>query len=581
MGLAASQCRLLNLTSRLSDLELRAQTISNSKIRLSMDSEAASTEYSDALNKEKLSLLTGYTNGTATYADLDYDNLTGVKSPLLSQYGLSNSKGQLLVTKEQAANFEKSANLSEFLKNCGVSSNSITTYANGGTEAQYKAAVELKNTKEAEYTGTNGAKATTAADKKLLDDYGALYVEGYDKVNGGGAWESKVLNASDDKGVETSDDLKKAADAVSKAAQAAVPKVKLAGNSDAIKAMGELSKAATTSATTPTVTTVNATASAAKAAYQACSDYAESLEESGMPTFNEERAQIPYQEPNDEGNGQQVDWQPKPKAPVKNPTNPAFLTKMKNANAATDAVYSVMDLANKAAEIADKLTPSDSKDPSWTYYNSVKNPEKISFVNPGDKTEDEMKAITTQYNIYLKNYNDDVNVKEPAAKTAYDNAVTELNKFGTPNTTSTIGNSPEATYYRNLYDRMTPANGGYFTTEDKDGNDDATQIKSKDWVQSQIMNGNLVLEKVGKDGKWASDSYGSDSNIIESTDKTDQAKAEAKYNMTMAQIQTKDKRFDLDLKNIDTEHSAVQTEVDSVHKIIDKNIERNFKMFQA
>jgi len=59
------------------------------------------------------------------------------------------------------------------------------------------------------------------------------------------------------------------------------------------------------------------------------------------------------------------------------------------------------------------------------------------------------------------------------------------------------------------------------------------------------------------------------------------AKAEATYESTMASIQTKDKRFDLQLKQIDTEHSATQTEVDSVKKVIDKNTERSFKMFSA
>ena len=42
MGLSASQARMLSLTARLSDLELRAQTIENAKIRLSDESAAAS-----------------------------------------------------------------------------------------------------------------------------------------------------------------------------------------------------------------------------------------------------------------------------------------------------------------------------------------------------------------------------------------------------------------------------------------------------------------------------------------------------------------------------------------------------------
>ena len=57
MGLSASQVRLLTLTKRLSDLELQAQQISNSKIRLSTESEQISKNYSDSLNKTKFTIL--------------------------------------------------------------------------------------------------------------------------------------------------------------------------------------------------------------------------------------------------------------------------------------------------------------------------------------------------------------------------------------------------------------------------------------------------------------------------------------------------------------------------------------------
>jgi hypothetical protein len=260
MGMAASQCRLLCLTARLSDLELKAQTISNSKIRLSMASEKAATEYTAALNKEDLTLLTGYdSSGSATYTDLTYDSLTGPDSPLLTQYALADSSGKILVTQEQATNF--------------------------------------------------------------------------------------------------------------------------------VTAAGDVDK----------------------------------------------------------------------------------------------------------------------------------------FVNACIGTE-------------------------------------------------TKTDSLEA-HYTNIFNKMT--SDGYITQSDED-----STINSTEWIQSQIENGSLIMEKV-TDGEWESTSYSSDSNINSETDDSDQAKAEAKYEATMADIETKDKVFDLQLKNIDTEHSATQTEVDSVKKVIDKNIERNFKMFDA
>jgi hypothetical protein len=43
-------------------------------------------------------------------------------------------------------------------------------------------------------------------------------------------------------------------------------------------------------------------------------------------------------------------------------------------------------------------------------------------------------------------------------------------------------------------------------------------------------------------------------------------------------LQAKDKRFELMSKQLDTQHQAVQTEIESVSKVISKNIEMSFKL---
>ena len=130
--------------------------------------------------------------------------------------------------------------------------------------------------------------------------------------------------------------------------------------------------------------------------------------------------------------------------------------------------------------------------------------------------------------------------------------------------------------YSSLYDQM---QSGYTVISDDNMNSSA-------WLESQVSAGNIFLyeQQTQADGttpfvniSWTS----GDPDIQEVDDSTETAKAEAKYEATMADIQSKDERFDLQLKNIDTEHEATQTEVDSVKKVIDKNIERAFKMFQA
>ena len=54
MGMAAGQARLLSITARLTDNELRSQTITNSKLRLAEESSEASQTYMNALNSTQL-----------------------------------------------------------------------------------------------------------------------------------------------------------------------------------------------------------------------------------------------------------------------------------------------------------------------------------------------------------------------------------------------------------------------------------------------------------------------------------------------------------------------------------------------
>ena len=55
MGLALSQARMLLLTARKSDLEYRAQAISQRKINLAMQTEQLANDYSNAM--QNLSLI--------------------------------------------------------------------------------------------------------------------------------------------------------------------------------------------------------------------------------------------------------------------------------------------------------------------------------------------------------------------------------------------------------------------------------------------------------------------------------------------------------------------------------------------
>jgi uncharacterized protein (DUF3084 family) len=46
----------------------------------------------------------------------------------------------------------------------------------------------------------------------------------------------------------------------------------------------------------------------------------------------------------------------------------------------------------------------------------------------------------------------------------------------------------------------------------------------------------------------------------------------------ISSVQERDKQLELESRRIDTQHQAVQTEVDAVSKVISKNIESSFKL---
>lgn len=69
------------------------------------------------------------------------------------------------------------------------------------------------------------------------------------------------------------------------------------------------------------------------------------------------------------------------------------------------------------------------------------------------------------------------------------------------------------------------------------------------------------------------------SDFYDTYDTSDDAAATAEYESKMAEIQTKEKQLQIDLQQVETQQKACETEIDSVKKIIDKNIERSFKIF--
>ena len=117
------------------------------------------------------------------------------------------------------------------------------------------------------------------------------------------------------------------------------------------------------------------------------------------------------------------------------------------------------------------------------------------------------------------------------------------------------------------------------------------KFKDADWFQFALEEGSVILEQLvfsssqSKDypelghRDWQTLSYKSSLDIQSAENEQKQVDAQAKYTKTLNQIEAKDKMIDQTLKQLDTEHNALQTHYESVMNVISKNTERTFKMY--
>ena len=80
-----------------------------------------------------------------------------------------------------------------------------------------------------------------------------------------------------------------------------------------------------------------------------------------------------------------------------------------------------------------------------------------------------------------------------------------------------------------------------------------------------------------KDGQQVS--LTSDTNFTTEYDKSDDAAAEAEYKSQIAKINRKEKLLDNQAKRLDTEYSALSTELETIKSIISTHASKDFSLF--
>lgn len=126
-----------------------------------------------------------------------------------------------------------------------------------------------------------------------------------------------------------------------------------------------------------------------------------------------------------------------------------------------------------------------------------------------------------------------------------------------------------------LYDAYTPA-AGEVKKSIEDGLRDGTYILLK---QANPFSQSILTNPAGLTGNYEETDWRTLSNIYDDLFTADDSKAEDIYNVKMAQIQQKDKTLSLEMQKFETEHKAIESEIEAVKKVIQQSTEVAFKTF--
>ena len=701
MGMAAGQARLLSITSRLSDNELRAQIINNDKMRLATQSSRVSEAYTTALNEAQYMFTNYDKENNATYQQLTFNSLTGYNQ-YNNQYALTNASGQVLVSEKDATNFKNSdGDLNTFLANYGLAqtttyfdelsnkygsdaeiqymtgnlnADGTAIYASSGYTAKelegifstydvVKASDNYKNFTQYfsefsnsydQWLSTIGEKMKTTLNntvitgstkfsdfvkqaneendivklKGYLDNLSAYLGGDFQKYNtdktsvDSGGYEKKITdyveleqknNNNAKEGIteyNITDGYKfsldgnigtKAGDTTS------IVFSKLADNSnsttDEDSKLYKISKEIQSVDTNGNITY--------KDGY--------SVYVLGEPVDGEEtwkKLEITVDPNNKDKFSYKEDEEDKEDSNLTIPISKLFAGHKTDGTTNLDAINKD---ENTTVTYQTEVTPEDLKARIKSCVNSISyaiysywNPLEETFANNEKRDDCAKKAETLCTYLGISgNYATDSSkwselcdqnqIKKIIDTNGSDKPVkddksgitsitkSDFNKiyeviildkvmdtFGEPKVAwidkmnKNENGEAKAQWYTNLFTKMQSC--GYKALQNG-------LAASPEWIKFAFESGLVTMEQIDSTNTWKSTSYTSCSDITEQTNNNAITIAEAEYNTAMNKIENKDKMYDLELKNIDTEHNSLQTEYESIKNAVDKNIERTFKMY--
>ena len=607
MGMSASQARLLTITGKLTDNELRSQTITNSKLRLAQKSSEASQAYMDALNTEKLTYKYYNDNGESASYNLT-PALIYSYEPLKNQYSIQNASGQNLVSATDAKNYEETDSLAGFLDRYGLLEK-VT-----GTKAE-----QVRNPDYDLWVKENPKPDKADPIYWIEDGSTETNYEYYDKFIDAMAicYSSAMVSLFNSLGIEPADKVLK----------------KSTGEKMIEFIYNDVSK--TTSAKCYDDSgNVYYTNSAGALDTSDCYKHvlAHLLEGGWHSTSLGDNVYISddisysltgnshwweKDDANTNGRGDKV----KELRPLlsKDAENLLYCSKdvppnidenstdaeklLSNYTIDSNGEYHLKTIYQKMVDLFYGMyctgTFSDQQ-----AFDAIEQFVKVdliqAFTKPG-KTFDEdgynrdyndWKASAPPEFITKTSAVEDIVINDKSKGQWYVNLWYMMNGSETANV---VENYKEDDNVTNLF----KVNGAGKNLKMSNSSNykviDDQLFTSNEWLTFALKNGIVTLKQASyfnpatDSGKvaelnsegyfWNSTAYSSTTDIVAVEDEVAIAKAEVKYKNTTTEIENQDKKYDQDLKKLDSEHNALQTEYESLKSVIDKNVERSFKAF--
>ena len=183
-----------------------------------------------------------------------------------------------------------------------------------------------------------------------------------------------------------------------------------------------------------------------------------------------------------------------------------------------------------------------------------------------------VKAFYTYFAMYMQGLNDtDYSVEN--TKTASRLMTDRPENFGI-NVITDVDTTGNNLLYANFYDAL-------FNQIAINGWVENSHMNDNEYLATMLRNGTMFLSSISDDDFYYQSNYATNKYIKEVTDEEGIAKAEAKYQREKRRIQNKESIIDMKMKNLDTEISALNQEYSSIKNIINNSIKNAISRYDA